>query len=989
MPRSPRPALLACLIGFLLLAVAGGPPALLAQDAPFITVWNTANPGTSDPNQITIPGTGTDYTVDWVEVEDVDGSWEVVVGGNSGSETGTDEHTVTFPSAGTYRVMISGNFTRINFNNSGDREKILDVEQWGDIAWATMQGAFWGASNVDVSATDAPDLSGVTSLGSMFRNATSMNGDIGGWETGNVTNMGLMFFLAGSFNQDIGGWETGNVTYMNAMFLGATSFDQDIGGWDTGNVTHTFGMFQNALSFNQDIGGWNTGNVTDMNSMFWNAGSFNQDIGGWETGNVANMIHMFRDNASFNQDLGGWDVGNVAFMTSMFQNATSFNQDIGGWDVSNVGSMTGMLNATALSVENYDNVLIGWAGQTLRADVTLGATGLNFCNASAERQSIIDGFNWTIQDAGLACPPQGPPFITVWQTDDQITIPGTGAGYTIDWVEVEEVAGSWEEVEGGHSGSEIGTDEHTLTFPSAGTYRVMINGDFTRIHFNNSGDREKILDVEQWGDIAWTTMEGAFWGASNLDVSATDSPDLSGVTSLAYMFWDAASMNGAIGSWDTGNVTTMGGMFLRATSFNQDIGGWDTRNVTQMHDTFSGATSFNQDIGGWDTGNVENMLGMFFQATSFNQDIGGWNTGNVTRMTGMFREATSFNQDIGGWDTGNVESMFGMFLNATSFDQDIGGWNTGNVASMFSMFNGASAFNQDIGGWNTGNVTGLGMNGMFRGAASFNQDIGNWVTGNVTNMGGMFLDAVSFNQDISGWDTGNVTTMGRMFDGATSFNQDLSGLNVSNVDSLPNMLDGTALSAPNYDNTLIGWAGQTLQMDVTFGAAGLHFCNASAERQSIIDQFNWTIQDAGLACPPQGAPFITVWQTDDQITIPGTGTGYIIDWVEVEQVAGSWEEVEGGTSGSETGTGRAHGELPLRRHLPGDDQRGFRADPLQQLRRPREDPGRRAVGRHRLDVDGGGVLGGVQSGRVRDRCPGPFQRHESGQHVPGSQLHEW
>jgi hypothetical protein len=87
--------------------------------------------------KLPVPGTATDYTVDLVEVEEVDGSWEVVVGGNSGIEAGTDEHTVIFPSAGTYRVMISGDFTRIHFNSSGDRQKILDVEQWGDIAWTS------------------------------------------------------------------------------------------------------------------------------------------------------------------------------------------------------------------------------------------------------------------------------------------------------------------------------------------------------------------------------------------------------------------------------------------------------------------------------------------------------------------------------------------------------------------------------------------------------------------------------------------------------------------------------------------------------------------------------------------------------------------------------------------------------------------------------------------------------------------------------------
>ena len=75
----------------------------------------------------------------------------------------------------------------------------------------------------------------------------------------------------------------------------------------------------------------------------------------------------------------------------------SFNQDIGSWDVSNVINMNLMFNNSGISTANYDAILQGWASQTVQNNVILGAVGLFYCNAEAERQSLIDNFGWTFE----------------------------------------------------------------------------------------------------------------------------------------------------------------------------------------------------------------------------------------------------------------------------------------------------------------------------------------------------------------------------------------------------------------------------------------------------------------------------------------------------------------------------------------------------------------------------------------------------------------
>ena len=144
------------------------------------------------------------------------------------------------------------------------------------------------------------------------------------------------------------------------------------------------------------------------------------------------------------------------------------------------------------------------------------------------------------------------------------------------------------------------------------------------------------------------------------------------------------------------------------------------------------------------------------------------------------------------------------------------------------------------------------MSQMFLEALSFNQDISLWDVSNVTNMSNMFYKASSFNQDISLWDVSNVTNMSIMFREASSFNKSIGDWDVSNVTEMNSMLSFAGLSVENYDATLEGWSTLNLQDSISLDAYGLKYCNSEEERQSIIDNFGWTIVDAGIApnCNP-------------------------------------------------------------------------------------------------------------------------------------------
>ncbi len=374
---------------------------LAAPADDFVITVKTDNFGFSSDTEFIIPtsaGPSYNYNVDC----DNDGINEVT--GKSG------DYGCNYPSPGTYTIRIKDNvgdgtgFTHIFFNNRLDKSKLISIDQWGTGKWTSMENAFYGCRNMTSSASDAPDLSNVTSMGSMFQRAAAFNQDIGNWDVSNVTNMESMFESATAFNQDIGSWDVSNVTNMESMFKEAHAFNQDIGSWDVSNVTNMSDMFGSTNVFNQDIGSWNVSNVKLMRDMFAGSQAFNQDIGNWDVGNVTNMYGMFALSKAFNQDIGSWDVSNVTNMYGMFSKSKAFNQDLSAWNVSKVTDMRYMFGDVTLSTDTYDALLINWNALNLQPGVSFHGGFSTYCRGETARANMIASDGWTITDGGLDCP---------------------------------------------------------------------------------------------------------------------------------------------------------------------------------------------------------------------------------------------------------------------------------------------------------------------------------------------------------------------------------------------------------------------------------------------------------------------------------------------------------------------------------------------------------------------------------------------------------
>lgn len=397
------------------------------------------------------------------------------------------------------------------------------------------------------------------------------------------------------------------------------------------------------------------------------------------------------------------------------------------------------------------------------------------------------------------------PFITTWGP----TINGS-TGISFKAVTTGPVSYSWTVVSPANTESVSGTFQGPnvtiIGLPAGSTIRLSIQPqNFKRFFEVSNGSN--LIEINQWGTVEWSSMENAFganlflFGSGVSQVTATDVPNLTNVTSFKNMFFNCSQLNGPfnINSWNISNVTNFSGMFQGCGNFNQALSLWNTSNVTDMSSMFEGANNFNQNIGNWNTSRVTNMSKMFKGASAFNRNIGNWNTASVTDMSEMFFNdifsafTSAFNQNIGNWNTANVTNMSGMFQGAIVFNQNIGNWNTSNVTNMVNMFNQAFAFNQNIGNWNTANVT--NMSGMFK--SDFVFFTAPFATNSLFNNGG--------SNSIQNWNTANVIDMSGMFFKAEKFNYNLGNWSLNKNVVLTGMLDRSGLDCKNYSQTIIGW----------------------------------------------------------------------------------------------------------------------------------------------------------------------------------------
>ena len=711
----------------------------------FVTTWSTdaAN------GDVTIPvysGQTYYYTVIWGDDT------------NSTGVTGDASHT--YAEAGNHQVRIYGTFPGIHLDGHGHASKLTSIDQWGSSRWVSMESAFKGASLMGYAATDAPDLSGVTNMNSMFSGARTFDGDLSDWNVSQVTDMSYMFANAGDFDGNISNWNVSQVTDMSYMFATAGAFDGNISNWNVSQVTDMSNMFSSASNFNQPLNGWDVSAVTTMSHMFFSASAFDLPLNDWNVSSVTDMSDMFHFAFSFNKPLNNWNVSAVTAMPGMFGNAIAFEQNLGNWYV--------VANATSIARDDVPGVVAELSAQNARLDghsptygkgtgsdweyfeitgddgnllnmTSVDTKGTYYVNVTASSPNIFGNDNsWhtvKITVIGDTGPPV--PILTtdaVMPTDDDSITVSVDFGKAIN---ATTFAISDLSVTGG-TASDLThlSDNHTFTFTltpdTAGQITVYIPAGSITDLAGNANAISNTLQIAIAPGLEWFVTT---WNTDTDSEAITLQLDGTGIT----IDWGDGNIATGISVTEThiyadaGNhtVSISGGLeriILNNTASASkliSIDQWGSTQWTSMKDAFNGAANMvykATDVP--DLSGVQDMSGMFENASSFNGTIGSWNVSQVTDMSYMFSGASAFNQPLNGWNVLQVTDMSSMFSGASKFNQLLNGWNVSQVTDMSSMLSGASTFNQPLNGWNVSQVT--DMSSMLSGASSFHQNLGPW-----------------------------------------------------------------------------------------------------------------------------------------------------------------------------------------------------------------------------------------------------------------------
>jgi hypothetical protein len=185
------------------------------------------------------------------------------------------------------------------------------------------------------------------------------------------------------------------------------------------------------------------------------------------------------------------------------------------------------------------------------------------------------------------------------------------------------------------------------TYSTGGIYQISIRGLCEAWYFNNGGDKEKLISIDQWGNTGFIDMLSAFNGCSNL-TTADDTANKTWAKNVIN--FRLAFANSALTSIDWENMDLSACGFLNQIIQNSNVTYFSiknaiTPNLTKLRQLCSGQDGIIADISGIDTSNLNDIYRIGRAAS--NIDIIGLEDINLSLLNNTdFSEMFGFNGSL-------------------------------------------------------------------------------------------------------------------------------------------------------------------------------------------------------------------------------------------------------------------------------------------------------------------------------------------------------
>lgn len=578
-------------------------------------------------------------------------------------------------------------------------------------------GANTTAQNIFSGNFDAIDFTGAEFYSlpaNMFEGASIAQGlQLRTLDVSNLTSLAGMFKNAALASLDLTDFDTHTITNMSEMFSGATiPIFTGINTLDYSNVTDASYMFASSRIPSIDLSGINFISLVNAQNMFSANGNDQAkfvDLSNSKFPALINANYMFYSYSNY---------------SSYYDNPPSANRVL-TLDLTNMKITSSELLAyymfaylyepNGLDLSCFEGVKISYASYMFYYAI-LGETDFTMLDFSEANGAIQSGSNSPFY---YCCTPtihlktRLPYSINSYQYEP-LTYYNRATNVILELITPTTTGQLYEFIYPQYHSTTYDTSyliKNSELYASSfyyflyGSYSTPLNVTFenTTLHIANSGGATYFIYLPGGGtvDMRDVVVDGVFNGSSYFAYSGSSSDvdkiiyfpntgmkfsgqlsnflynstsndpryymtlynvdkfDMSEIQIASYVFYGVKG-NYDLRSWDMSNLQQIGYYLLYNCQGNFDLSGWDTSNLNYIGN-FLQSFSGNLNISNWDVSNVTN-ISYFGSNWNGNFDIRNWKLNSLTYISGAYSIQAGTTIDLDGWEISANQNMNNCYI---------------------------------------------------------------------------------------------------------------------------------------------------------------------------------------------------------------------------------------------------------------------------------------------------------------------------------------